>query len=339
MAKKLPERSFFSLVLYLIYLGVKVPVSRIFGRALVKGWSIRTEIGVLFIKRMINNSLQAARKAEEITVKLANGSLPEPIVVVEQANFRGHFIGQVLDTPDILIVYAHGGGYSLCNSLTYAASLCELVRIMRVEHHLKLKVLAVDYTRAPEAKYPHQRNECIEALDYVSKLDPGKPVFLFGDSAGGNLVLTMPLALKDQKPELLRLINGVVAVSPWVNLRNPCPESELHEKHDYVSSSDLENHLERFLPSDCDLKDPKLSPSEIENFEGFPNLFIHYGGMEVFKTDIELFLEKAKSKGCAVQSMKEDLAPHITPMLIPFFPDYADKGLHAIAIFIKEHLS
>ncbi len=51
-------------------------------------------------------------------------------------------------------------------------------------------------------------------LEQARELYPGRPVFLYGHSMGGNLVLNQVLR---RKPD----ITGVVATAPWIRLPNP----------------------------------------------------------------------------------------------------------------------
>lgn len=92
----------------------------------------------------------------------------------------------------------------------------------------KLAVFCVAYTLAPEAVYPTQLGQSVEALRYVLSLPGRSPskVLLGGDSAGGNLVVAVLSHVSGHphpqsnivKPlELSEKLFGGVAIAPWTS--------------------------------------------------------------------------------------------------------------------------
>lgn len=92
----------------------------------------------------------------------------------------------------------------------------------------KMAVFCPCYTLAPEARYPVQIGECVEALRYVLSKEGWGPenVCLGGDSAGGSLALAIlshvsghPHPRKEVVRELQveRSLRGVLLISPWVS--------------------------------------------------------------------------------------------------------------------------
>lgn len=111
-------------------------------------------------------------------------------------------------------------------------------------------VVFVEYRLAPEHPFPAALVDCIRATRAVSQTTPLSSVILCGDSAGGNLVLTVALALAT--PSLLNGVDdnlagmtpgrvaGLVAISPWVDLSCQCQrESEKSMgKYDYINEGE-----------------------------------------------------------------------------------------------------
>lgn len=101
------------------------------------------------------------------------------------------------------LLYVHGGGYVLFSLDTHD-------RVMReYAERAGMAVIGIDYTRAPEAKFPRPLEECIDVVQWLQAhaaeldVDP-KQVFIGGDSAGGNLSLGTCLHFRDEGVAPLR---------------------------------------------------------------------------------------------------------------------------------------
>jgi acetyl esterase/lipase len=276
---------------------------------------------------MMDNTLESARKVESQIAGFVNLTMKDPIRQITEPDFRGLMIGPPKAGP--VVLYFHGGGYTLCSATTYIGSLSRLLEITKLQKSLDLQILSLEYTLAPEARFPGQLNEALSSLTYLSKMNV--PIFLMGDSAGGNLVLAV--LQKIQKTALASRIKGAILVSPWVNTQLPPKSAVKNQEFDFVDVPQLERHLQHFLPADESHQNPLISPVSCDNMEGFPPMFVHYGGVEIFAEDIEDLISTAK-RFTEVTVFKEEFGPHITPMMIPFFPEMAETGLRSIAKFI-----
>lgn len=101
-----------------------------------------------------------------------------------------------------LIVYFHGGGWVL-GDLESHRPFCEHLCVRT--HSL---VIAVDYRLAPEHPFPAAVQDCQAAtrwaLDYPPELDTdGLPVFVAGDSAGGNLAAVIAKTVENLAGQIL----------------------------------------------------------------------------------------------------------------------------------------
>jgi acetyl esterase/lipase len=82
----------------------------------------------------------------------------------------------------------------------------------------------VQYDLAPEAKYPSQISQCVELLYYTLETLGKQPskVILAGDSAGGNLAMSVISHLLHPHPDInpvkfTSLLKAVIVFSPWVS--------------------------------------------------------------------------------------------------------------------------
>jgi acetyl esterase len=97
------------------------------------------------------------------------------------------------------IVFCHGGGFVLGDLDTHD-SICH-----RLAHSSGCAVVAVDYRRAPEVRFPGALDDCTAALrwisDHAADLDlDGQRLALCGDSAGGNLAAATALRARRDGP-------------------------------------------------------------------------------------------------------------------------------------------
>jgi acetyl esterase len=98
------------------------------------------------------------------------------------------------------LVYLHGGMWVL-GSLESHDRLCrQLAATAGVD------VLAVDYRRAPEARYPAPVDDALAAVRWVDECTPSPAIGLGGDSAGGTIATLAALALRDGPVDLAALI-------------------------------------------------------------------------------------------------------------------------------------
>ena len=98
-------------------------------------------------------------------------------------------------SPAPVIVFYHGGGFSL-GDLDCYASLCSALAVQT-----GLPVVAVDYRLAPEHPFPAAPDDCEAAARYIAAhpdalgLPGASGLILMGDSAGGNLAIVTTQAL------------------------------------------------------------------------------------------------------------------------------------------------
>jgi acetyl esterase/lipase len=127
-----------------------------------------------------------------------------------------------------IMLYVHGGAY-------FFGSVDEhRYQLQRHARKLKARVLAPRYRLAPQFPFPCGLMDCLAA--YIFLLDQGhdpSTIILAGDSAGGGMVLSMLVIIRDQG---LALPAGAVLISPWVDLTHSFPSLNGDGKLDYIPS-------------------------------------------------------------------------------------------------------
>jgi acetyl esterase/lipase len=147
-------------------------------------------------------SLADARKAVE-TAQSAPIPMPdidESWVTVSSA--FGDFEVRIVRPPGSTgllpaVLYLHGGGWILGSSITHDL----LTRRLAVGANVA--VVFAEYSRAPEAKYPVQLEQCYAAAQWIQDQGAGAGfdvtrIAVAGDSAGGNMSTVLTLMAKQR---------------------------------------------------------------------------------------------------------------------------------------------
>ncbi len=183
-----------------------------------------------------------------------------------------------------VILYCHGGGYMTGSSL-YARTLTT-----KLAASTSMDVLCFDYRLAPENPYPAAVEDAMRVWNYLMLLGYGaRDVIVAGDSAGGNLALSLTLKLKEEERLLPR---GLVLMSPWTDLTSSGRSHETRAALDPVLDKEyLEKAIRAYVGETAQedgweeqLKNPMISPL-FGNFTGFPPTYIQVGNNEVLLND------------------------------------------------------
>lgn len=125
-----------------------------------------------------------------------------------------------------VMLYVHGGAY-------FFGSVDEhRYQMQRHARKLRARVLAPRYRLAPQFPFPCGLQDCLAAYLYLleEKHDPST-IILAGDSAGGGMVMSILVTLRDQG---LPLPAGAILISPWVDLTHSFPSLGGDGKMDYI---------------------------------------------------------------------------------------------------------
>lgn len=143
---------------------------------------------------------QVRRRWTEGGPRMANTS--EMMVPTRHQPVRIRIYEPDQKSPQSAFVYLHGGGWVLFSLDTHD-------RLMR-EYAARTgrMVIGVDYTRAPDARFPQPVEEVVDVLCWLAEngaslgLDTSRMV-LGGDSAGGNISVAAAMILRDSGRDLL----------------------------------------------------------------------------------------------------------------------------------------
>lgn len=175
-----------------------------------------------------------------------------------------------------VILYCHGGGYST-GSMVYARTLTT-----KLAESTSMDVFCFNYRLAPEFPYPAACEDAMAAWDHLMQFGYGaRDVIVAGDSAGGNLALSLVLRLKAQGRLLPR---GLVLLSPWTDLTASGKSYTAKAGLDPVLDPEYLQRMTGNYAQGRDLSDPLISPL-FGDFEGFPPVYIQVGDNEMLLSD------------------------------------------------------
>nr|POE89811.1 ab hydrolase superfamily protein c4a8.06c [Quercus suber] len=154
---------------------------------------------------------------------------PESPLKAEWIEMRKDFVERKRkgEKCDRVILYIHGGAY-------YFGSVDEhRYQMQRHARKLKARVLAPRYRLAPQYPFPCGLYDCIAVYLYLLEHFPPEQILFGGDSAGGGMVLSLLVVLRDQG---LPLPAGTILLSPWVDLTHSFPSVAGDDSGDYIPS-------------------------------------------------------------------------------------------------------
>ncbi|PYH89690.1 lipase/esterase family protein [Aspergillus ellipticus CBS 707.79] len=124
-----------------------------------------------------------------------------------------------------IMLYVHGGAY-------YFASV-DTHRYQMQRHARKLngRVFAPKYRLAPQFPFPCSLQDSLASYLYLLKDHDPTEIIVAGDSAGGGMVLSMLVILRDQG---IPLPAGAILISPWVDLTHSFPSIVADNPGDYI---------------------------------------------------------------------------------------------------------
>ncbi|MBQ8174336.1 MAG: alpha/beta hydrolase [Clostridia bacterium] len=266
-------------------------------------------------------SLSTARRGQDKIGELMAGTHKGDVV------YRDFRIGSlpasmILPSDELnagVILYLHGGGYT-CGGLAYAKGFGT---VMAAE--CGMRVLCVAYRLAPEHPFPAAQNDALDAYGYLlaNGYDPSQ-ILLCGESAGGGLVYSLCLRIKEKG---WALPAGMITVSPWTDLTGSGVSYENNKK---VDPSMTRERLRYF--ADCYVyggrtEGRSIYPNRNENEEedrrrkseaGISPLFgdlsrmppslTFVGGDEIMLDDARAMHERLLAAGCESQlSIREGM--------------------------------
>ncbi len=251
------------------------------------------------------------------------------IILVKAGSVPGEWLIPPGAPQDQTLLYVHGGAWFMGSTSTHRAFLSYLV------HTSHVRALSINYRLSPENPFPAGLEDCLEVYDWLQANGFAAHKIVFaGDSAGGNLVLALLVALRDAGKLLPA---GAVAFSPATDLAftGESVKSRLHL--DPILSHSGSNSIVQDYIGDHDPHEPLISPLYAD-LHGLPPIFIQVGDHEILLDDATRFVTRAVTAGVDAQVVVWPEMFHVFQIFIPFLPE-AYRAVEQIASFIQLKLS
>ena len=213
-----------------------------------------------------------------------------------------------------VILQFHGGGFLYSYLDNYRDVACMYSKVAN-----GAAVYSVDYRVAPQYRYPCAHEDCLSVYKWLlNKGIKNEDIIIVGDSAGGNLALSIPLQIRDQG---MPLPKAVLALSPWANLKGGYKaRTENYEKDIILGKYGIKMGEGVWDPTyyteEENFCNPYVSPV-YGDYTDFPDVLIQAGSFEMLLDDAKTVVEKAVAKGVNATLTVYEEMPHDFQLFLP----------------------
>jgi len=237
--------------------------------------------------------------------------------------------------PFPVIVYFHGGGFVLLSVETHDV-VCRLMA-----RETGCKVVSVDYRLAPEHPFPAAPEDCYAATKWVDdhrkELNAeGTPLYVAGDSAGGNLATVVCLMAREHNgPDVSKQVL-LYPVTDYHHHGNSSPYPSYQENAVGFGLSNLKmSHFwDFYIAKEEDRSNPYASPIKAD-LTGLPPALILTIEKDVLRDEGEEYGKRLQEAGVSVTMKRVEGTIH---GFLRTFPE-AEESREAhqlIAQFLKK---
>lgn len=230
-----------------------------------------------------------------------------------------------------VIIWAHGGGFAL-------GSIEEIDNFARLlAARTGCAVASVEYRLAPEHRFPAAVQDVEAATLWVAAsrsdlFDRDLPVWLGGDSAGGNLATVVTRRIHVSGEARLA---GNVLIYPCTD--SPEAESLRRFEPPFMMVDDVTWFLNMYLPGPEARVHPDFAPIHANDLGVLPPTVIITAEHDILTEQGEAYGARLQDSGATVEIVRVPGMIHGFLTLDPFLPGAASDAIDTIAGFILRH--
>jgi acetyl esterase len=195
------------------------------------------------------------------------------------------------------LVYFHGGGWVI-GDLDSHDETCR-----RLCSGAGLKVIAVDYRRAPETTYPGAAEDSYAATRWAADnatalgIDPTR-IAVGGDSAGGNLAAAVTLMARDRGGPAIRF---QLLIYPVTDAGFEWPSYRENGEGYLLSRRGMQWFWDQYVPDLDQRREPYAAPLRAAHLEGLPPALVQTAGFDPLRDEGEAYAEALRKAGVPVR--------------------------------------
>ncbi|MEO7854680.1 MAG: alpha/beta hydrolase [Rubrivivax sp.] len=234
-------------------------------------------------------------------------------------------------------LYIHGGAFFVGSPRSHRTLTSRIAQLTGGP------VLAIDYRLMPEHRRLAGIQDCRTAYNWLLANGPAgaqaaRCVFVGGDSAGGNLTLSLIAWLRDQG---LRAPDAAFAFSPATDATFGSPSLRSNRATDALLGPMLGGLVKvpvalllwgSFFGARMNPRNPWVSPL-LGDLSGLPPLLVQASRTEMLLDDARRYVNKARAAGSPVRLQTWDHMVHVWQIFNPELPE-ANQALDELGKFL-----
>jgi epsilon-lactone hydrolase len=229
-----------------------------------------------------------------------------------------------------VVVYVHGDAHVL-----YSAK-ANLYRAAIFAADTGHRVIAVEFTVAPEAKFNQMLDQVIAVMEALMKEGrASSDILIYGDSAGGGSAAAVVLKMRDMG---IGMPVAAVLVSPWCDVTHTGDTwfTLAHADPNFTWEGQGVYAADAWAAPN-DQKNPYASPVYGDFSKGFPPTLIQGGTKEVLLSDFVRLYQSLDAAGVPVKLDIYEGMPHNFATRVPEAPE-SKVARKKIADFVGKYL-
>jgi acetyl esterase/lipase len=256
---------------------------------------------------------------------------------VDAAGVPGEWVLAPGADPARRTLYIHGGAFMMGSPRSHRTLTSQFSLLTGGA------VLAIDYRLMPEHRRSAGIEDCRSAYRWILEhgptgAAPAQTVFVAGDSAGGNLTLSLIQWVRDQR---LRAPDAAVALSPLTDATLASPSLRTHIDSDpmlgplFGPMARIPNTLLLWIgwiQTRINPRDPVISPLR-GDLAGLPPVLLQASEAEMLFDDSQRYANRAQAAGSQVRLQRWTHMVHVWQIFNPELPE-AREALAEIGKFL-----
>ena len=253
---------------------------------------------------MRHGSLESLRAITVRADEQGERSLPPDLKTesVNRPDYRAEWIRIKGQRTKKVLLYFPGGGFIIRTAVQHRVFVARICRAARA------KALLVHYSLAPEVPFPGGLEDCLAAYhDLLRQGHDPDDITIAGDSAGGGLVLSTLLALRDEGTALPA---NAITLSPLADLSYQGSSRKYNRRADPVLPVHRLAAMQKMYIGESQPDNRYISPV-LADFSGLPPMLGLVGSTEILLDDTLRAADQAGKAGVPFNLEIWEQMPHV----------------------------